>query len=65
MARMGRGWTKIFNGGSGTFLNRENGWKKTVCLLCRGRTKTLTVFKTKFFVTIVNSWKPLTVLRKN
>ena len=39
--------------------------KKTVSPLCKGRASTPTIFKADCFVTVVNSWKPLSVFRKN
>ena len=38
---------------------------KTVCPLYRGRAGTPITSKMAFIVTIVGSWKPLTVFRKN
>ena len=41
-------------------------WRaKTFFPLCRGRSRTPTASKMAFFVTVVNSQKPLTVFKKN
>ena len=59
----------VMGGGGGDGVGRREFFKfwraKTFFPLSRGRSRTPTASKMAFFVTVVNSQKPLTVFKKN